>query len=118
MCNPLRDREWRTAHLLVTTVDPTSHLYQIKKNLKKESMMSTFAIFKKQMLLKDEWNAEHKKSKPQFLYWQTVLDLELLLFEHMKSIHDADFDLHVSSTKSIMVLYHFYLIYLKHIYTE
>ena len=53
------------------------------------------------ILTKYDWSNEHNKSKPHFFCWQTVLDLEFLQFEYMKSVRPGDFDLYLSSLRQL-----------------
>jgi len=45
----------------------------------------------------DSWRDEKMKHCPQFKYWSTVLDLELLLLQLVRAIRTADFTLYVES---------------------
>ena len=37
----------------------------------------------------DGWIATQKKSYPQFMYWSTALELELIVFEVVRSIREG-----------------------------
>lgn len=45
----------------------------------------------------DQWCVKRKKESPQFLYWYTCLELELLLLAFVRSLRVGDFDLYVDT---------------------
>ena len=45
----------------------------------------------------DTWYVQRKAESPQFLYWCTCLELEILVFTFVRSLRIGDFDLYVES---------------------
>ena len=62
------------------------------ENLKDQNVMLDF----------DRWREEKEKQYPQFLYWATVLKLELLLLEYVKSIREGNFQLYLEVLAQII----------------
>ena len=48
------------------------------------------------------WCSERKISSPQFFYWLTVFDLELILLQFLKAQRQADFNLYIESLTKIL----------------
>jgi len=47
------------------------------------------------------WCAKMGGTLPQFKYWQTVYDMEILLLRFVHSIHVGDFDLYVRTLDEV-----------------
>jgi len=45
----------------------------------------------------DAWYVQRKTESPQFLYWCTCLELEILVFTFVRALRTGDFDLYVES---------------------
>ena len=50
----------------------------------------------------DEWCVQQKSTVPQFQYWYTALQLELLLFVFLRSLRLADFEMYVDSLNRML----------------
>ena len=50
----------------------------------------------------DEWREEKMKNCPQFLYWATVLDFELVCLQLVRAIREADFSLYVKAIRELL----------------
>ncbi|KAK3776698.1 hypothetical protein RRG08_035273 [Elysia crispata] len=49
-----------------------------------------------QALTFDAWCALQKEKSPQFLFWTTCLDLQLLVFSFVRAIRTANFELYLT----------------------
>ena len=49
----------------------------------------------------DEWREEKMKC-PQFLYWATVLDFELVCLQPVRAIQEADFSLYLKAVRELL----------------
>ena len=47
------------------------------------------------------WCERQKTGSPQFMYWHTSLEWELLFFTFVRSLHTGDFELYVDSLKKL-----------------
>ena len=43
----------------------------------------------------DSWLQKKTKAHPQFLYWATALELQLLVLEYVRSIREGNFSLYI-----------------------
>ena len=50
----------------------------------------------------DEWKEEKMKKCPQFLYWATVLDFELVCLQLVRAIREADFSLYLKAIRELL----------------
>ena len=50
----------------------------------------------------DAWCALQKEKSPQFLFWTTCLDLQLLVFSFVRAIRTANFKLYVSALNKLV----------------
>ena len=50
----------------------------------------------------EDWCSEMSEQYPQFHFWQSVIDLELLLCQFVKSLRSGNFDLYVEAIKKMM----------------
>lgn len=50
----------------------------------------------------DEWREEKMKKCPQFLYWATVLDFELVCLQLVRAIREADFSLYLKAIRELL----------------
>ena len=50
----------------------------------------------------NEWRDEKMKKCPQFLYWATVLDLELLCLQLVRAFREADFSLYLKAIRELL----------------
>ena len=50
----------------------------------------------------DEWREEKMKNCPQFLYWATVLDFELVCLQLVRAIWEADFSLYLKAIRELL----------------
>ena len=50
----------------------------------------------------DEWKEENMKKCPQFLYWATVLDFELVCLQLVRAIREADFSLYLKGIREFL----------------
>ena len=50
----------------------------------------------------DEWREENMKNCPQFLYWATVLDFELVCLQLVRAIREADFSLYLKGIRELL----------------
>src|SRR6218665_1789141 len=49
-----------------------------------------------------QWRSEKEKTSLQFRYWNTVLDLQLMVLTFIRSIREGNFDLYVDSVCSLL----------------
>ena len=49
-----------------------------------------------------EWRNEMKSKFPQFLYWSTVLELEVLCLQFVRAIREGNFDLYVKAIRLLL----------------
>ena len=49
-----------------------------------------------------EWRNEMKSKLPQFLYWSTVLELEVLCLQFVRAIREGNFDLYVKAIRPLL----------------
>ena len=50
----------------------------------------------------DEWRSESSESSIQFRFWNTVLELELLVLSFVRSLREADFTLYVVTLQGLL----------------
>ena len=50
----------------------------------------------------DEWREESMKRCPQFLYWATVLEFELVCLQLVRAIREADFSLYLKGIRELL----------------
>ena len=50
----------------------------------------------------EDWKKAQEKEFPQFRFWSTTLNLELLLLEFVRSIRSADFSLYKESIRKLL----------------
>ena len=70
-------------------------LYQLLKATYNEREQNDEADF-------DGWCEEQCKKYPQFRYWQTVLEVELIIFTFIRSIREANFSLYQESLSNLI----------------
>lgn len=61
------------------------------------SLYSTSTLSLDQLLTFDKWCSMKRQQSPQFLFWETVLQMELLMLSFVRSLRKADFSLYVDS---------------------
>ena len=49
-----------------------------------------------------EWRNEMKSKFPQFLYWSTVLELEVLCLQFVRAIREGNFDMYVKAIRLLL----------------
>ena len=49
-----------------------------------------------------EWRNQMKSKFPQFLYWSTVLELEVLCFQFVRAIREGNFNLYVKAMRLLL----------------
>ena len=64
----------------------------MKKAYQKEKPSMDFTI----------WRKMKEEEYPQFKYWSTTLNLELLLLRYVRSLRDADFSLYINSINEML----------------
>ena len=50
----------------------------------------------------DDWKDQMIKQHPQFMYWNTVIELQNILCQFVKSLRTANFELYIESLQMMM----------------
>lgn len=86
----------------MTHVTKARHVHEITASTLYSLMQDAFLNFSSESQTFEEWINESREKSPTFLYWLTLLNLEILYLCFVRSLRVGDYSLFIESVKKMM----------------